>query len=96
MDLTKKDFVKAISEKVGATQKDSKIFLDGTIEVIYEILQSGGKLSIDGLGVLSTKHKEARVARNPQTGEEIEVEAKTVPHFKFGSTAKRIANNEVE
>lgn len=94
MDLTKKDFVKAISEKVGATQKDSKIFLDGTIEVIYDILQAGGKLSIDGLGVLSVKHKEARTGINPSTGEPIEIEAKNFPHFKFGSVAKRMANSE--
>lgn len=94
MDLKKKDFVKVLADKVGATQKDTKVFVDEAIETIYEILEAGGTLSIDGLGVISTKNKPSRMGVNPATGEAIEIEAKTAPHFKWGSVAKRRANHE--
>ena len=59
------------------------------IEAMTRALAQGGKVEIRGFGNFTVRQREARKARNPRTGEMLEVPAKRVPHFKPGKSLRR-------
>ena len=88
--MKKADFIRAIADKTGFTQKDIRETLGAIQDVTYETLKSGDDVTvIDGL-VLKRVFKEAHNARNPQTGETIVVPGKYVPKCKIGSKIKNL------
>ena len=90
--MTKLEFVKAVAEKLGYTQKSIKEVLDVMQEVAYEGMAQEEEVKIfDGVTLIGV-HKEARTARNPITGETIQVEAKIAPKAKFGKACKDALN----
>ena len=54
----------------------------------------GGRVELRGFGAFSTREREARVGRNPRTGEAVEVPAKRVPYFKAGKDMRKRLNDE--
>jgi integration host factor subunit beta len=54
------------------------------LDEIADTLAQGGRVELRGFGAFSVREREARVGRNPRTGEAVEVEAKRVPFFKPG------------
>jgi DNA-binding protein HU-beta len=66
--------------------------VDSIVDAIIERVKSGEKLLISGLGTLSLKAKPARKARNPKTGETVDVAAKTVVKFTTAKALKQAIN----
>ena len=90
--MTRTEFVKAVAEKTEMTQKAVKEVLEVMQEIAYAEMAKCEEVKIfDGL-TLTGVHKEARVARNPLTGESVEVAAKTAPKAKWGKAAKDAVN----
>lgn len=90
--MTRAEFVKAVAEKAEMTQKATKEILDVMQEVAYaEMAKEEEVKMFDGLTLVGV-HKEARTARNPLTGETVEVPAKTAPKAKFGKACKDALN----
>ena len=58
------------------------------IDLMVETLAADGRVEIRGFGSFCLHHREARKARNPRTGESVEIGAKAVPHFKPGKALK--------
>ncbi|MBV7434923.1 integration host factor subunit beta [Cardiobacteriaceae bacterium TAE3-ERU3] len=54
------------------------------IEKICQSLEKGDRVEIRGFGSFSLHYREARVGRNPKTGESVEVPAKSIPYFRAG------------
>lgn len=79
--MTKDDLVAKISEKTGIKKSDLHRSFEVLIETIVETIKTGEKVNITGLGVFKLKEKKARLARNPKTGESIQVPAKKAPKF---------------
>ena len=71
-----------------AAEKALKAFIDG----ITGALKKGDKVSLVGFGTFDTSDRAARKGRNPQTGEEIQIKASTVPRFKAGKSLKDAVN----
>lgn len=88
MTINKKEFADRFAEKMNITKKDANELTDGIIETITDILADGEDIKITGFGTLGVKVVPPRTARNPQTGEEIVVEAKKRVYFKAGKTLK--------
>jgi integration host factor subunit beta len=55
-------------------------------------LASNGRVELRGFGAFSTRARDARIGRNPRTGETVEVEAKRVPYFKPGKEMRSRLN----
>ncbi len=72
-----------------AAEKALKAFIDG----ITGALKKGDKVSLVGFGTFDISNRAARKGRNPQTGEEIQIKASTVPRFKAGKSLKDAVNN---
>ncbi|AMV17159.1 DNA-binding protein HU [Planctomyces sp. SH-PL14] len=85
-DVTKKEIVKDISEECGLTQLKTKEVVQKTFEAIIETLVSDPKHRIElrNFGVFEVKKRAARKARNPRTGDRVEVPEKYVVTFKPG------------
>ena len=82
--MTKKEIVKQISERIGLTQLKTKEIVQQTFDAIVETLLEVGRIELRNFGVFEVKMRKARKARNPRTGERVDVEAKYVVTFKPG------------
>ena len=82
--MTKKEIVRAISDKTGLTQLQIKEIVQLTFEGIIETLLEEGRVELRNFGVFQVKTRKARQARNPRTGKQVSVPAKSVVVFKPG------------
>lgn len=86
--MNKNELSAAIAAKAGLTRKDAEAALCAMSEIIAESLKNGEKVQIVGFGAFEVKERPARKARNPKTGEEIQIGARRSPMFKPGKTLK--------
>ncbi|MEN9288569.1 MAG: integration host factor subunit beta [Sphingomonadaceae bacterium] len=59
---------------------------------IVDQLMSGGRVELRGFGAFSTRGREARVGRNPRTGQSVNIPSKKVPYFKPGKEMRQRLN----
>ena len=83
--MNKAELIDAMAAESGLTKADSKRALDAFISATSDALKKGDRISLIGFGSFSTSERAARTGRNPQTGKEIQIEAKKVVKFKAGS-----------
>ena len=82
--MTKKEIVKQISERIGLTQLKTKEIVQQTFDAIVETLLEVGRIELRNFGVFEVKQRKARKARNPRTGDRVDVPPKNVVTFKPG------------
>ena len=82
------DLIDKIHLDAKITKIQSKNALEAIIRIITSELQKGGKVNIIGFGAFEARQREARMGRNPQTGESIKIAASRLPAFKPGKTLK--------
>ena len=82
--MTKKDIVRTIAEEIDLPQFRTRALVQRTFEALIEVLVRDGRVELRNFGVFQIKQREARLARNPRTGEPVPVEAKNVVTFKPG------------
>ncbi len=82
--MTKKEIVRTISEEIGLTQLKTKEIVQKTFDAIVETLVEDGRIELRNFGVFEVKRRAPRKARNPRTGEKVDVAEKFVVTFKPG------------
>jgi nucleoid DNA-binding protein len=82
--VTKKEIVKTISEELNLTQLKTKEIVQKTFDAIVETLVKERRIELRNFGVFEVKKRKARKARNPRTGDDVEVKEKYVVTFKPG------------
>jgi len=82
--VTKKEIVKTISESIGMTQLKTKEIVQKTFDAIVETLVEERRIELRNFGVFEVKKRAARKARNPRTGQRVDVPQKFVVTFKPG------------
>ncbi len=82
--MTKKEIVRTISEEIGLTQLKTKEIVQKTFDAIVESLVEEGRIELRNFGVFEVKRRAPRKARNPRTGDKVEVPEKFVVTFKPG------------
>ncbi|WP_433289023.1 HU family DNA-binding protein [Pseudonocardia sp. CA-142604] len=92
--MNKTQLVDVLAERLG-DRRTAAGAVDGLLETIVDAVRSGDSVSLTGFGVFTSRARAARVARNPRTGETVDVPATTVPAFRPG-TAFRTAVSGVE
>ena len=92
--MNKEDLVKAIAEKAKVSQKQSAEVLAAVLETVEKTVAKGKKVTLVGFGTFEARKRAARVGRNPQTGKELKIAAKTVPAFSAGKKFKTIVNGK--
>ncbi|MDE2311783.1 MAG: HU family DNA-binding protein [Patescibacteria group bacterium] len=86
--MTKSETLQALADKLGVTRKQVSEMLDALVALAYSETKKSGEFTIPGLGKLQKKHRAARMGRNPATGEQIQIAAKTVVKFRVAKAAK--------
>ena len=86
--MNKADIINKVHEDLGVTKADAERAVETVISSIVGALTDGNEVSIAGLGIFSAKMRNARSARNPRTGETIEVPAMRVPKFRAAKALK--------
>ena len=74
------------------TQREVESVVTAVFDSIADQLAHGGRVELRGFGAFSTRKRDARVGRNPRTGESVQVDAKRVPYFKPGKEMRERLN----
>jgi DNA-binding protein HU-beta len=90
MTINKASIIDEIHKKLGGTKAQAEEVMDLILDLITKALKEGGEVSIAGLGIFSTKLRVARQARNPRTGEMVQVPAMKVPKFRPAKALKEM------
>ncbi len=91
--MKKSELVETVSQKVDIlTKKQVALIIDMIFDGMKEALSRGEKIELRGFGNFKVKEREARVARNPKTGEKIEVPPQRAIHFKMSKELKEALN----
>ncbi|MFA5997221.1 MAG: HU family DNA-binding protein [Candidatus Paceibacterota bacterium] len=86
--MNKAAIAEIIHEKMGGTKVSAEQTVEAILEAMVSTLKKGEEVSIAGLGIFSVKPRAARTARNPKTGEAIQVKATKVPKFRAAKALK--------
>jgi len=88
MALSKSDIVEVIASKMGLPKTKSEDIVTLVFDTIQDNLQKGEKVSIVSFGTFEVRQSNARMGRNPKTGESIQIPAKRSVKFKAGKGLK--------
>lgn len=92
--MTKSQFVDALAQTTGQTKQESERALEAVLGTLTAALQRGEKIDWRGFGIFKIREAKARQARNPRTGEMVEVPAKKVATFKPGKEFAALLNQQ--
>lgn len=93
--MNKSEFISVLASEMEVPKKTAKKFLDNVLEIIKEEVAEGNTVNFIGFGVFKSSNRAAKKGRNPQTGEEIEIPAMTVPTFVPGKNFKDAVNGDI-
>ena len=83
--MIKSELVQKIADRYPELyQRDAENVVNAILDEIGNALARGDRVEIRGFGAFSTKQRDARVGRNPRTGDHVPVEEKLVPVFRAG------------
>lgn len=86
--MTKSQLYATLADQTGKSKKEVSEFFDTLTEMAYKEVKSNGEFVVPGIGKLVKVNRAARMGRNPATGEEIQIPAKTVVKFRVAKAAK--------
>ncbi|MBS1111966.1 MAG: hupA [Nitrospirae bacterium] len=94
--MTKSALIEKIAGNVeGLTKKQTELVVETIFDSIKEALAKGDKVEIRGFGNFKLRSRKARKARNPKTGEAVDVQPKHVPYFKVGKELREMINKNM-
>lgn len=98
-NVTKSDLVDRIADQTGLTKLETKAVVEGFLQGIKDAMSEKKRIEIRGFGVFTVKSRKARVARNPRTGDKVELEGRFAPSFRpsgefINEVDSRIKKNE--
>lgn len=95
--MTKSELVADLAGKhPHLTARDVDFAVNLMLDAIADALAQGDRIEIRGFGSFSLNYRPGRVGRNPKTGEQVEVPAKHVPHFKAGKELRERVQEAAE
>jgi integration host factor subunit alpha len=92
MTLTKADIAKKIADDCGFMKGEASEILEKLLDIIKTKLLSGEDVMVSGFGKWTVKSKHARRGRNPQTGDELILNARRVITWKYSPVLKKSVN----
>ena len=91
--VTKKEIVRFISDDLNLSQQDVKRVVQKTFDSVIDALAKEGRIELRNFGVFEVKQRKARKARNPRTGDEVQVPSKRVVTFKPGKEMEQLVDS---
>jgi integration host factor subunit beta len=92
--MTKSELIQRLAEShPHLYHRDVERIVGTVFEEIAAALERGDRVELRGFGTFSVKQRDARIGRNPRTGDTVEVSPKVVPFFKTGKQLRELVNN---
>ena len=92
--MTKSELILKITNKNSFLyQKDVYKIVDAIFNTVTKALKNGDRVELRGFGTFSAKDRNARIGRNPKTGDPVAIPKKKMPFFKMGKSMKLRINN---
>ena len=88
MKMTKAQIMSALADKTGMKKSEVGKFMESLAEMAYSEVKKNGEFVVPGFGKMVKVHRKERIGRNPATGAEIKIPAKTVVKFRLAKVAK--------
>jgi nucleoid DNA-binding protein len=94
--MTKADLVQLASEAIGPgiTKKDCAVVVDAFLNSIKDAMAEHKNIEIRGFGTFKVRERKSRLARNPRTGDPVEVPPRAVPVFKPSKELRAIVEEK--
>ena len=90
--MSKTDLVNYIAKETGLTKADASRALEAMMSGVVKGLKEEGKVTLTGFCTYTAKNKEAKMGRNPKTGEAVKIPARVAVTIKAGSKLKEALN----
>lgn len=94
--MTKANIVDVIASATGLTKVETEAVVDGFIQTVISALKEGKNIEIRGFGSFKVKRRKGRMARNPRTGEQVQVDEHFVPVFKVSKELKSLVSSNLK
>ena len=92
--MNKSDLINVLATRVKhISLKDMEIIVNEIFDSMTETLKDGNRIEIRGFGSFEVRQRQARVGRNPKSGEKVEVSPRRVPFFKVGKELRERVNS---
>ena len=92
--MTKSELIERLCRAGGfLSRQKAESVVNVIFDSMVQALQDGEKIEIRGLGSFTIRERKARVARNPKTGDAVEIPAKKIPFFKTGKELRNRVDN---
>lgn len=86
--MNKANLVEKVQAVLGGTKADAERAVDTVFDSITDAMKGGQEVSVAGFGIFAAKKRAARTARNPRTGESVQVPEMNVPKFRAAKALK--------
>jgi nucleoid DNA-binding protein len=90
--VNKAELIDELARKLGTDRQYASAVVDTTVDMIVRAVQSGDRVNLAGLGVFEERRRQARMARNPRTGESVATNATRVPVFRPSAQFKAVVS----
>jgi integration host factor subunit alpha len=90
--LTRADLAEAVHDEVGLTRQDCAGLVERTLDLVVEALEQGEIVKLSGFGVFQVRSKNARMGRNPKTGEPAAIDPRRVISFRASQVMKALVD----
>lgn len=94
LPITRSDLVTKLATSVDVSARDADAVICSVLETISQALAQGDRVELRGFGAFSVRKRDARSARNPRTGDAVQVMAKKAVHFKAGRQLHKVLNGD--
>lgn len=94
--MNKAELIDSISKLSRQTKTEVEKSLEAFIEIVSKSISSDEEVKLIGFGTFGVSERKARVGRNPQTGDEIQIPARKVPVFRAGKELKNVVNKSFQ
>lgn len=92
--MNKGELIAAVARQTGESKALTEKMLNATLDVVVDGVVSRDRVRITDFGTFEARNRAPRTARNPKTGESVEVGATTIPVFKAGKAFKEAVKSE--
>ncbi len=90
--MTKAELVEKVANQINLTKKQTEVVLNTVFSSITDSLAEGKKVELRGFGSFRIRQRNARVGRNPKSGQKVDVPSKKVPFFKAGKELRELVD----
>ncbi len=91
--MTKKDLVRTVYESLDIDREMAQVAVQKVLDTVLETIVTEGRIELRNFGVFEVKRRAARQARNPRTGQKVDVAEKDVVTFSPGKEMQQRIEN---